>query len=104
MNNRQEILSDEHALDEEHKVENNYVVPGLERGLRLLCEFTRHKKQLSAPELAKRLAIPRSTVFRLLTTLEKSGFIEKKMGSQQCILFFHELINSRLKRLSATGR
>jgi DNA-binding IclR family transcriptional regulator len=52
---------------------DRYTVPGLERGLRLLCEFSRHEKSLSAPELAKRLDVPRSTVFRLLATLERMG-------------------------------
>ncbi len=54
-----------------------YLVPGLERGLRLLCEFSRQDKTLSAPELARRLDVPRSTVFRLLTTLERMGFVER---------------------------
>jgi DNA-binding IclR family transcriptional regulator len=59
-----------------------YTVPGLERGLRLLCEFSRHEKTLSAPELAKRLDVPRSTVFRLLTTLERMGFVERADGGR----------------------
>lgn len=59
-----------------------YTVPGLERGLRLLCEFSRHERNLSAPELAKRLDVPRSTVFRLLTTLERMGFVERGEGGR----------------------
>lgn len=59
-----------------------YTVPGLERGLRLLCEFSRHERNLSAPELAKRLDVPRSTVFRLLTTLERMGFVERNEGGR----------------------
>lgn len=39
--------------------QEKYVVPGLERGLRLLSEFNRHDKTLSAPELARRLNVPR---------------------------------------------
>ncbi|MBB3219579.1 IclR family transcriptional regulator [Pseudoduganella umbonata] len=61
---------------------DKYTVPGLERGLRLLCEFSRHDKNLSAPELAKRLDVPRSTVFRLLTTLERMGFVERNEGGR----------------------
>jgi DNA-binding IclR family transcriptional regulator len=60
--------------------QEKYVVPGLERGLRLLSEFNRHDKTLSAPELAKRLSVPRSTVFRLLATLERMGFVERVDG------------------------
>jgi DNA-binding IclR family transcriptional regulator len=59
-----------------------YSVPGLERGLRLLCEFSHKDKTLTAPELAKRLDVPRSTVFRLLTTLERMGFVERTDGGR----------------------
>ena len=56
---------------------DRYTVPGLERGLRILGEFSRHEPVLSAPELARRLGVPRSTVFRLLVTLENLGFVER---------------------------
>ena len=74
MNNKPEQTEDDGA--------DKYTVPGLERGLRLLCEFSRHEKTLSAPELAKRLDVPRSTVFRLLTTLERMGFVERAEGGR----------------------
>lgn len=54
-----------------------YSVPGLERGLRILTEFTRETPALTAPELARRLQVPRTTVFRLLVTLESLGFVER---------------------------
>ncbi len=64
-----------------HSTEENsndkYVVPALERGLRLLGEFGRDSRTLGAPELARRLDLPRSTVFRMLNTLESMGFIER---------------------------
>jgi len=56
---------------------DRYNVPALERGLRLLCEFDRTTRVLSAPELARRFKLPRSTVFRLLSTLENMGFVER---------------------------
>ncbi len=56
---------------------DRYTVPGLERGLRMLCEFSRREPTLTAPELARRLGVPRSTVFRLLVTLETLGFVER---------------------------
>lgn len=58
-----------------------YNVPALERGLRILGEFGRDRRSLSAPELARRLNLPRSTVFRLLNTLETMGFIERRSDS-----------------------
>ena len=57
-----------------------YIVPALERGLKLLGEFSRGNRRLGPPELARRLGLPRSTVFRLLITLESMGFIERVEG------------------------
>lgn len=61
---------------------DRYNVPALERGLRVLCEFSREQRTLSAPELARRFDLPRSTVFRLLTTLENMGFLERAEGGR----------------------
>ncbi|MBT2304155.1 IclR family transcriptional regulator [Variovorax paradoxus] len=61
---------------------DRYNVPALERGLRMLCEFSRESRTLSAPELARRFDLPRSTVFRLLTTLENMGFLERAEGGR----------------------
>ena len=61
---------------------DRYNVPALERGLRVLCEFSRENRTLSAPELARRFDLPRSTVFRLLTTLESMGFLERAEGGR----------------------
>jgi DNA-binding IclR family transcriptional regulator len=56
---------------------DRYTVPGLERGLRILAEFSRREPVLTAPEIARRLGVPRSTVFRLLVTLENMGFVQR---------------------------
>lgn len=61
---------------------DKYIVPGLERGLRLLGEFSSKDRTLSAAELARRLKVPRSTVFRLLATLEMLGFVERADGGR----------------------
>jgi DNA-binding IclR family transcriptional regulator len=55
----------------------SYLVPGLERGLRILAEFSAREPILGAPELSKRIGIPRTTTFRLLQTLESLGFLER---------------------------
>lgn len=54
-----------------------YIVPGLQRGLQILRAFNRDRTLISAPDMAKELGIPRSTVFRLVQTLEVMGFLEK---------------------------
>lgn len=55
--------------------DNRYSVPGLERGLAILGAFTRETPELGAPELTAKLGLPRSTVFRLLQTLESLGYL-----------------------------
>jgi len=55
-----------------------YMVPALERGLRLMQEFGRDNATLGAPELARRLNLPRATVFRMLNTLEAMGFLQRE--------------------------
>lgn len=62
---------------------DKYVVPALERGLRLLQEFGRDSRTLGAPELARRLELPRATVFRMLNTLEGMGFLERVDGGSE---------------------
>jgi DNA-binding IclR family transcriptional regulator len=65
------------SLNEAGKGEPTYIVPGLERGLKILTEFSPREPVLGAPELSRRLGIPRTTVFRLLQTLESLGFLER---------------------------
>ena len=54
-----------------------YTVPGLQRGLQLLAEFRKDTPALTGAELARRLGLPRASVFRLLQTLELMGFVER---------------------------
>ena len=58
-------------------LKNPYVVPGLERGLRLLQLFRPGRPEISAPDIARELELPRSTAFRLLQTLEALEFVER---------------------------
>ncbi len=69
--------ADDDRNDADTGSEINYRVPGLERGLKILTEFSPREPVLGAPELSKRLKIPRTTVFRLLQTLESLGFLER---------------------------
>ncbi|TDG03923.1 IclR family transcriptional regulator [Paraburkholderia guartelaensis] len=69
--------------DEEGAGASTYLVPGLERGLRILAEFSAREPVLGAPELSRRIGIPRTTTFRLLQTLEALGFIERANGDRQ---------------------
>lgn len=69
------------ALDD-GTASSTYLVPGLERGLRILAEFSAREPVLGAPELSKRIGIPRTTTFRLLQTLEALGFLERVNGDR----------------------
>lgn len=55
--------------------EPGYMVPALERGLRMLQAFSKDVPVQSLGELARELDLPRATVFRLADTLEHLGFL-----------------------------
>jgi len=57
--------------------DDRYTVPALQRGLELLGQFNRHTPELSGADLSRQLDLPRASVFRILHTLEKSGFVER---------------------------
>ena len=57
---------------------NDYNVPALERGLRILSEFNADTRTLNPTDIAKRLAIPRSSAFRMMQTLETMGFLRRE--------------------------
>ena len=63
--------------------EDRYLVPALQRGLDLLAQFSRHTPELGGAELSRKLGLPRASVFRMLHTLEKSGFVERVGDSTQ---------------------
>ena len=58
--------------------EGKYVVPALVQGLAVLNLFSREKPTLTAPEIAGRLELPRTSVFRLLHTLQLMGFVTRE--------------------------
>ena len=55
---------------------NAYIVPGLARGIDLLEALAREQRPMSAVQLAETLELPRSSVFRLIQTLQHKGLIE----------------------------
>jgi DNA-binding IclR family transcriptional regulator len=52
-----------------------YVVPALQQGLDVLALFSREQPALTAPDICAALNLPRATVFRLLVTLERAGYL-----------------------------
>ena len=61
--------------------EARVAVPGLARGLNILRLFKRSRPQITPPEMARELRIPRSTVHRLVLTLEELGFLQRVDGA-----------------------
>lgn len=62
---------------------DRYIVPALHRGLELLGKFNRDSPSLNGAELSRQLGLPRASVFRMLHTLENSGFVERVGDSMQ---------------------
>ena len=60
-----------------------YLVPGLERGLRVLQLFSKKRSMLSLAEIARQLGVSRSSAFRLVYTLEYLGFIQQLENSKK---------------------
>jgi DNA-binding IclR family transcriptional regulator len=58
--------------------EGRYIVPALAQGLAALALFGRERPRLTAPEIAQSLSLPRSTVFRLLQTLQTLGYLHRE--------------------------
>ena len=56
---------------------DRYMVPALQRGLQLLQQFTREEPAHTSAALARKLEMPRASVFRMLYTLEQMGFVER---------------------------
>jgi IclR family transcriptional regulator, pca regulon regulatory protein len=64
-------------------LESKYIVPGLQRGLALLSLFDKENPRLRLSAMAKRLALTRSALFRVLYTLERSGFLLKQEDTEE---------------------
>lgn len=61
--------------------ENPSNVRSVERALQMLKVFTAERSEISLSEIGSELSLPKSTVFRLLRTLESQGFIEQNQQS-----------------------
>jgi DNA-binding IclR family transcriptional regulator len=55
--------------------DNKYIVPALAQGLGILSLFGPDRRSVTAPEIAKQLSLPRTTVFRLLQTLQSMDYV-----------------------------
>ncbi|NVK43703.1 MAG: IclR family transcriptional regulator [Oceanospirillaceae bacterium] len=65
------------------KKADQYIVPGLVRGLAVLQLFDNSCRELSMAEITVRIGLNRSSVFRLVYTLEADGFLQRVNGSSR---------------------
>jgi DNA-binding IclR family transcriptional regulator len=65
-----------------HPNHGAYFVPGLQRGLSVLEAVAAAGRPLAPGEVASRLGLTRSAVFRLVYTLRHMGFLEEVEGSK----------------------
>lgn len=58
-------------------LDERYIVPGLQRGLQMLQTFTREQQEQTVADMAKKVGVSRSTAFRIVYTLEATGFLRR---------------------------
>lgn len=69
-----------------HPNHDTYFVPGLQRGLMVLEAIAAAGRPLSVTEIAMKLSLTRSSVFRLVYTLRHMGFLEGTEGTKHFAL------------------
>lgn len=63
--------------------ESRYNIESLVRGLDVLSLFTSENPALSLTEIVRRLNLTKSSVFRVLATLETGGYLERDMTTRR---------------------
>ena len=58
-------------------MKNNYIVPSLKNSFSIL-EILANNQELTLQEISQKTSIPKTTIFRILYTLEHEGVIEKE--------------------------
>jgi len=54
-----------------------YLIPGLDRGLKLLLAFGQQHREMTFAEMHRLVDMPKATAYRVVQTLEFMGFIER---------------------------
>jgi DNA-binding IclR family transcriptional regulator len=67
---------------------NNYIVPAVDRAIDVLDYLATSKSAVSLHELSIQTGVPKSTLFRILYTLEKHRFIEQDIERKKFCLGF----------------
>ncbi|MFC4992556.1 IclR family transcriptional regulator [Rubritalea tangerina] len=67
-------------------MEAKYVVPSLERAMRVLELLSQHRDGMIVSQIAKELGVPRNSIFRICVTLRDAGYIAFFQGTQSYVL------------------
>lgn len=62
-------------MDKRAGQHEKYVVKVLEKALKVLDNYSRHESAFTLDDLSKKTSLNKSTVFRILRTMEKNGYI-----------------------------
>ena len=62
---------------------DKYIIPMLETAFEILEYMSRNKDEYSLSTIAQNLGIPKTTVFRIITTMQKWGYIEKTADQEK---------------------
>ncbi len=62
---------------------SSYTIESLRRSLRVLSVFDRENASLSLTELVELTGLNKTTTFRIVTTLEEEGYLERDPGTKQ---------------------
>lgn len=77
-----------------------YLIPGLERGLKLLLAFSEQRRELTFAEMHRLVDMPKATAYRVVQTLEHMGFLERNKRSNTFtsgIRFYGSALNMLLR-------
>lgn len=84
-------------MKKEEAKTNNYSIPSLRRGFEIIEAVVQKEDGSTALELEEALHIPKTTVFRILQTLQKEKWLEKRGDSY---VAGHRLVKSSMQALS----
>ena len=70
-------------LGSSHKQSSPATIQSVQRALAILRCFTKEDAELGVTQISKHLALHKSTVSRLLATLEQQGFVEKNLETEK---------------------
>jgi IclR family transcriptional regulator, acetate operon repressor len=73
-------------MSSEKEIKSSYIIPNLDRALRVMELLADNPKGLTMSEISDALEIPKNSAFRITATMEHRGFLERDPISKAFIL------------------